>query len=183
MHVWDIPSYFLFQRFQRAASLQTSVRLSSQFSTYSQSFALLLLKSQHISLNLYFYFDVRCYTSFCLSHNTTHWILFCCIIFLFNANNISIQINTRILGFLSVLLLLQLCGVSIWLALNVHVCVDGCVPVRKIHKNAGGSSLFHFLLFSYLMSGIHMLCNICYFFSHSHSLFHFPLLFSLCECI
>lgn len=161
----------------------TEPHSSAQFGSYSQSFV--LLKSQHISLYLHFY-SVVLYASFCLSHtHTTHYVLdyLLLLYFLFNANNISIQINTRILGFLS----FAFCFVALWRFYLVGfenvcvyaVCVNayGCVPVRKIHKNAGGwfiSFSFPFVFISYVWH-LHVVQYLL-----RSSLFHFfPLLFYL----
>lgn len=146
----------------------TEPHSSAQLSSYSQSFV--LLKSQHISLYLHFY-SVVLYASFCLSH--THNTLcagLSSVVFSFQCEqhfNSNQHSDTRIsVVFFFVLLL---CDVSISLALKMYACMlyvwmhmGVCPCGRYIKMREVGSSLFHFLLFSYLMSGIYMLCNICY---------------------
>lgn len=151
----------------------------AQLSSYSPSFV--LLKSQHISLYLHFY-SVVLSASFCLSHTGLFSVVFS---FLFNANNISIQINTRILGFLSfVFVCCCVTFLSGWLCICMHACVYmGVCPcgrhikMREVHLFFI-SFCFHILCLAFTCCAISAMLLSFFFFST-----FFPLLFYLCECI
>lgn len=122
---------------------------NATFSSSVTKFFVFIKKPTHI---ITWYFGSFILILFASCVFFTHSVLngfFCCI-FISLQTTFSFEFN----AWISFLLLLD--DVFISLASNVYVWMGFCVPVRKTHKNAGGSSRFHFLLFSYLMSGIYM---------------------------